>query len=40
MVEKKRLKSLFFMHLVGERSEVSSFLKEDLDAMKAWNDSF
>jgi hypothetical protein len=24
---------------VGERSELSNFLKEDLDAIKAWKDS-
>jgi len=24
---------------VGERSEISNFLREDVDAMKAWNDS-
>jgi hypothetical protein len=24
---------------VGERSELSNFLREDLDAMKAWKDS-
>jgi hypothetical protein len=25
--------------LVGERSEISNFLKEDVDTIKAWKDS-